>query len=216
MRFHAFRARANSLLRQIPPAEHQTTDDSDGDDIVPTPEMKAVACPNTAAATCEKKQRVQPPPPMSEPVQQTRSGRVLRKPHAIYVPQSIKKTRVKKESVVMIDDEDLEPVSPSCSSNVQLNGTIACTPLNHICRKERRKVLKALKIVDLKEQCKELGQSGLKAELVRRLLKAKLSTEVVSESNVQVRTQGQSRKFSVGAACTLGGPTKIRRRLIIN
>ena len=197
------------------PAEHQTTDESDGGDIVPTPEMKAVACPNTAAATCEKKQRVQPPLPRSEPVQRTRSGHVFRKQQSVYVPQIIKKTRVKKESVVMIDEEDLEPVAPSCSSNVQLNGTIACTPLKHICRKERRKEMNALKIVGLKEQCKELGQSGLKAELVRRLLKAELSTEVVSESNVQLRTQGQSRKLSVGKACALGDATKSRRRLII-
>ena len=75
--------------------------------------------------------------------------------------------------------------------------------------------MNALKIVGLKEQCKELGQSGLKAELVGRLLKAELSTEVVSESNVQLRTQGQSRKFSVGEACALGGPTKTGRRLMI-
>ena len=33
------------------PAEHQTTDDSDGGDIVPTPEMVAVKCPSTAACT---------------------------------------------------------------------------------------------------------------------------------------------------------------------
>ena len=33
------------------PAEHQTTDDSDGGDIVPTPEVVAVACPSTAACT---------------------------------------------------------------------------------------------------------------------------------------------------------------------